>query len=68
VLVARTLEQSEQTPGLLQTQALCETYGTRIGVAVADLADVQARERLIREAVDILGGDIDILVNNAVAG
>jgi citronellol/citronellal dehydrogenase len=67
-LVARTLETTEQTPGLRETQSVCEEYGTRIGVVVADLADEQARERVIPEAVDILGGNIDILVNNAVAG
>src|SRR5262245_33299203 len=67
-LVARTLETTEQTPGLRETQTACEKYGTRIGVVVADLADEQARERVIPEAVDILGGNIDILVNNAVAG
>jgi citronellol/citronellal dehydrogenase len=68
VLVARTVEQSDQTPGLRRTQTICEKYGTRIGIVVADLADEQARARVIPEAVEILGGNIDILVNNAVAG
>jgi citronellol/citronellal dehydrogenase len=68
VLVARTVEQSDQTPGLRRTQTICENYGTRIGIVVADLADEQARARVIPEAVEILGGNIDILVNNAVAG
>jgi citronellol/citronellal dehydrogenase len=67
-LVARTLETTEQTPSLRETQSVCEKYGTRIGIVVADLADERARERVIAEAVDILGGNIDILVNNAVAG
>ena len=67
-LVARTLESTEQTPGLRETQSVCEKYGTRILVVVADLADEQARQRVIPEAVDILGGNIDVLVNNAVAG
>jgi citronellol/citronellal dehydrogenase len=68
VLVARTVEQCDQTPGLLQTQTLCAKYGTRIGIVVADLADEYARKKVIPDAVDILGGTIDILVNNAVAG
>jgi citronellol/citronellal dehydrogenase len=69
VLVARTLDKIDQLAGSLrETQSLCEEFGTRIGTVVADLADEQARARVIPEAVDILGADIDILVNNAVAG
>jgi NAD(P)-dependent dehydrogenase (short-subunit alcohol dehydrogenase family) len=67
-LVARTLDTKDLTPGLRETQAVCHKYGTQIAVVVADLADEQARERVIPEAVDILGGNIDVLVNNAVAG
>jgi citronellol/citronellal dehydrogenase len=68
VLVARTLEATDHTPGLRGTAAVCEKYGTRVGTVVADLSDEQARQRVITDAVDILGGNIDILVNNAVAG
>ncbi len=68
VLVARTLDTKDLTPGLRETQAVCEKYGTRIGTVVADLADEDARGRVIPEAMDILGGNIDILVNNAAAG
>jgi citronellol/citronellal dehydrogenase len=68
VLVARTVEQTDQTPGLRQTQARCEQHGTRIGIVVADLADEQSRADVIPLAGEILGGHIDILVNNAVAG
>lgn len=45
----------------------CEKYGTRIGTVVADLADERARARMIPEASDVLGGTIDVLVNNAAA-
>ena len=34
---------------------------------VADLTDDQSRSRVIPEAVEMLGGTIDILVNNAAA-
>lgn len=68
VLAARTLDATDNTPGLRDTQARCEKYGTRIGLVVADLADEPARSRVIPQAVDLLGGSIDILVNNAVAG
>jgi NAD(P)-dependent dehydrogenase (short-subunit alcohol dehydrogenase family) len=67
-LVARTLDQQDQLPGSLRaTQAACRTCGTRVGTIAADLADLKARARVIPEAVEILGGPIDILVNNAVA-
>ena len=60
-LVARTLDKQEQLSGSLrETQAACRTYGTQVGVVVADLADQQARARVIPEAVGLLGGTIDI--------
>lgn len=68
VLVARTLEASGHLPGSLkETQARCEPYGTTVGTVVADLADEESRTRVIPEAAELLGGPIDILVNNAVA-
>lgn len=67
-LVARTLDTHKSLPGSLrETQQTCETYGTRVASVVADLTDEQARSRVIPEAVELLGGDIDILVNNAAA-
>lgn len=67
-LVARTLDKNDQLPGSLrETQVACEKYGTRIGTVVADLADERARARMIPEASDVLGGTIDVLVNNAAA-
>ncbi len=68
VLVARTLEANDQSTGsLLQTQAVCQRYGATVGSVVADLADDIARSRVIPQANEILGGPIDILVNNAAA-
>jgi NAD(P)-dependent dehydrogenase (short-subunit alcohol dehydrogenase family) len=67
-LVARTLEAIDQLSGSLrQTQAVCERYGTTVGCVVADLADEVARSQVIPRARDVLGGPIDILVNNAAA-
>jgi citronellol/citronellal dehydrogenase len=68
VLVARTLEATDEMPGSLrQTQAICERYGTAVGCVAADLSDDIARSGVIPRARDILGGPIDILVNNAAA-
>ena len=67
-LVARTLESNETLPGSLrQTQARCQRYGVTAGSVVADLADDDSRLRVIPQAQEILGGPIDILVNNAAA-
>ncbi|STZ74195.1 short-chain dehydrogenase [Mycolicibacterium fortuitum] len=68
VLVARTLKTSDGTGGSLhETQQLCEKYGTTVGIVVADITDDADRSRVIPEATAILGGPIDILVNNAAA-
>ena len=68
VLVARTLDTGEQLAGSLrETQALCEKFGTLIGTVVADLGDDQSRAEVIPRAKELLGGPVDILVNNAAA-
>jgi NAD(P)-dependent dehydrogenase (short-subunit alcohol dehydrogenase family) len=68
VLVARTLEGADGVAGSLhETQAVCEKYGTTVGAVVADIAEDAARARVIPQALEILGGPIDILVNNAAA-
>jgi citronellol/citronellal dehydrogenase len=67
-LVARTLDQIDQLPGSLrETKALCDRFGTRIGTVVADLGNDESRAEVIPRATELLGGPIDILVNNAVA-
>ncbi len=67
-LVARTLEKHKVLPGSLQeTQRACENHGARAVCVVADLTDEQSRSRVIPTAVELLGGNIDILVNNAAA-
>jgi NAD(P)-dependent dehydrogenase (short-subunit alcohol dehydrogenase family) len=68
VLTARTLEHHDHLEGSLeQVRRRLERYGTGIGVVVADLTDEDDRARIVPEAVDRLGGPIDILVNNAAA-
>jgi citronellol/citronellal dehydrogenase len=42
-------------------------YGGKVAAVAADLADDQDRARIVPEAVEQLGGPIDILVNNAAA-
>jgi citronellol/citronellal dehydrogenase len=67
-LVARTLEPNDKLPGSLrETQKLCEQYGATVGSVVANLADEQSRSGIIPQAEEILGGPIDVLVNNAAA-
>jgi citronellol/citronellal dehydrogenase len=68
VITARTLERGERLAGsLAETRARLQRHGTKVGVVVADLTDEAARQRIVPEAVDALGGPIDILVNNAAA-
>jgi citronellol/citronellal dehydrogenase len=68
VLVARTQESTDGIAGSLrETQTICEKYGTTIGAVVADIANDTERAQVIPKAAEILGGPIDILVNNAAA-
>ena len=70
VLTARTLEENSghRLPGSLRTTAArLAKYGTRVEVLAADLTDPTARAEVVPEAVELLGGDLDILVNNAAA-
>ena len=48
-----------------ETVNLCREYGIEIHAIKADVSNSEECERLIKEAVDLLGGRIDILVNNA---
>jgi NAD(P)-dependent dehydrogenase (short-subunit alcohol dehydrogenase family) len=67
-IVARTLDQHDHLAGSLrETQRRLERYGTRVGVIVADLTDETDRQRVVPDAVEALGGPIDVLVNNAAA-
>jgi NAD(P)-dependent dehydrogenase (short-subunit alcohol dehydrogenase family) len=66
VVVARTLDHHAHLAGSLEeTRAVLERFGGRVGVVVADLADAADRDRIVPEAVELLGGPVEILVNNA---
>ena len=65
-ITARTLDKHKTLAGSLrETAARLERYGGTVATIVADLADDDDRQRIIPEAVDALGGPIEILVNNA---
>ena len=68
VITARTKEQHDHLAGSLdETAARLAAYGTNVGVVVADLTDEGGRLRIVPEATEILGGPVEILVNNAAA-
>ena len=67
-IVARTRARHERLPGSLdETASRIEALGARAAVVVADLADARDRGRIVPEAVEGLGGPVDVLVNNAAA-
>jgi citronellol/citronellal dehydrogenase len=67
-IAARTLEAHGSLPGSLsETATRLDRYGHKVGIVVADLTDDVARSRVVPEAVEALGGPVDILVNNAAA-
>jgi NAD(P)-dependent dehydrogenase (short-subunit alcohol dehydrogenase family) len=67
-LVARTLEAHDHLDGSLrETAHRLRCHGGEVEIIVADLSDPTDRARVVPEAVDGLGGPIDVLVNNAAA-
>ena len=65
-ITARTLEKHKTLAGsLLETAARLEQHGATVATIVANLADEADRQRIVPEAVEGLGGAIEILVNNA---
>jgi NAD(P)-dependent dehydrogenase (short-subunit alcohol dehydrogenase family) len=67
-ITARTLTRHDHLAGSLdETAERLRQYGVRVAVVVADLTAPQDRARLVPEAVEGVGGPIDILVNNAAA-
>jgi citronellol/citronellal dehydrogenase len=69
VITARTIDHHDHLAGSLhETLERCRRYGTQVEAVAADLADPASRARVAPEATDLLGGTIDILVNNAAAG
>jgi short-subunit dehydrogenase len=67
-LVARTIEQHDHLTGSLhETAHRITAGGGHAAIIAADLTDAENRARIVPEAVELLGGPIDILVNNAAA-
>jgi NAD(P)-dependent dehydrogenase (short-subunit alcohol dehydrogenase family) len=67
-ITARTLDRHPTLSGSLEETAdRISRHGSQAALVVANLADADDRARIAPEAVDALGGPIDILVNNAAA-
>jgi citronellol/citronellal dehydrogenase len=67
-IIARTLEHHPTLAGSLnETADRLRSYGGRVVSVVADLGDADARAAIVPQAVEGLGGPLDILVNNAAA-
>jgi len=67
-IVARTLDAHPTLPGSLsETAERLRAYGATVAIISADLTDGDDRARIVPEALELLGGPIDILVNNAAA-
>jgi citronellol/citronellal dehydrogenase len=68
VIVARTLDAHPTLPGSLnETAARMKRFGGKVAVLTADLTSPDDRVRIGPESVELLGGPIEILVNNAAA-
>ncbi|HPG27404.1 MAG TPA: SDR family oxidoreductase [Myxococcota bacterium] len=68
LLVARTVEQHDHLAGSLrETLDRCRRFGTRVETLAADLADETSRAKIVPHALELFGGRLDILVNNAAA-
>ena len=68
-IVARTLDHHPTLPGSLEeTATRLRAHGANVAIIVANIADEEARAGIVPQAIEALGGPIDILVNNAAAG
>lgn len=68
VVAARTVDRHDHLAGSLnETVERCRSYGVDAHAVAVDLTDLDSRLALVPAAVELLGGPIDILVNNAAA-
>jgi citronellol/citronellal dehydrogenase len=69
VITARTEERHDHLDGSLAiTRARCQGYAGTVTSLTADLADPDSRATIVPIAEELLGGSIEVLVNNAAAG
>ena len=67
-ITARTVDKHDHLAGSLnETADAMRAFGGKVALVVGDMADEHDRARIVPEAVEALGGPIDILVNNAAA-
>lgn len=68
LLVARTVDKHDHLPGSLnETAARCRRFDGVVETLRADLADGEERARIVPVAEQLMGGPVDVLVNNAAA-
>jgi NAD(P)-dependent dehydrogenase (short-subunit alcohol dehydrogenase family) len=69
VITARTLERKDHAlaGSLHDTRERLAAYGGRVELLVADLTDGDDRRTVVDDAAELLGGHVEILVNNAAA-
>src|SRR5262245_4660104 len=68
LVVARTVDAHDHLAGSLSaTLERCRRYGTRVEALAADLADAESRRAIVPRALELFGGRIDVLLNNAAA-
>jgi citronellol/citronellal dehydrogenase len=69
-IIARTVAEGDRANlagSLESTAAKLRSYGNPVAIIAADLTDGDDRARIIPEAVEQLGGPVEIVVNNAAA-
>jgi citronellol/citronellal dehydrogenase len=67
-ITARTVDKHDKLAGSLnETAEQLRAFGNGVAVIAADMANEDDRSRIVPEAVEQLGGPIEILVNNAAA-
>ncbi len=67
-ITARTAEHHPTLNGsLAETAEALRSFDGRVATVAADLSDAEDRDRIVPTAAELLGGPIDILVNNAAA-
>jgi NAD(P)-dependent dehydrogenase (short-subunit alcohol dehydrogenase family) len=69
-IVARTVAEGDRpnlAGSLESTATKLRAYGNPVALIAADLTDGDDRARIVPEAVEQLGGPVEILVNNAAA-